>query len=127
LQRGVSASLTLSAFEKSILKAATPQEQWAVISGVLPTFGFAGARLVIGPERMETWNDHIPPSACWRLHVPLSDRGDYVEFAREVGSMVLPTVVVPFVDLVATTLSAKLVEPSATIRPLQTAAVRPGV
>jgi hypothetical protein len=49
----------------------------------------------------------------------LSEHGDYVEFAREVGSFVLPMVVVPFVDLVATALSAKLIEQPTAATPEQ--------
>jgi UDP-GlcNAc:undecaprenyl-phosphate/decaprenyl-phosphate GlcNAc-1-phosphate transferase len=110
LQRNVSANLALSSFEKTILKAKSPEEQWTTLMDVMDSFGFAGARMRLGADRFEKWGDHIVAPNYWHIRVPLSQHGDYVEFAREVGSYVLPTVVVPFVDLVATALSAKLIE-----------------
>jgi UDP-GlcNAc:undecaprenyl-phosphate GlcNAc-1-phosphate transferase len=119
LQRGVSASLSLSAFEKSILKARSPEEHWTALVDVMDSFGFVGARMKVGSDRFDKWSEHITGPNYWHIRIPLSEHGDYVEFAREVGSFVLPMVVVPFVDLVATALSAKLIESPSDATPEQ--------
>jgi len=110
LQRGVSANLNLSAFDKLISSARTPAECWEALLASTQTFGFAGARMQAGSAVYESWNDSIHPPRYWLIQVPLSTRGDYLELAREIGSPVLPMVVAPFVDLAATILAARLEE-----------------
>jgi hypothetical protein len=107
LQRSVSANLSLTAFEKSINKADSPAEYWDALLETIAGFGFVGARMQIGNERFE-YGEH-QRKHCWFLRIPLSHTGDYIELVREVGSPVLPAVVAPFVDLIATSLSNKLV------------------
>jgi UDP-GlcNAc:undecaprenyl-phosphate GlcNAc-1-phosphate transferase len=107
LQRGVRANLTLHAFEKSIGKAATPAECWEALLGTIEGFGFIGAEMQMGNERFQ---QIAKKTNCWFVRIPLSAKGDYLELVREVGSPVLPAVVAPFVDLLATSLSQKLLQ-----------------
>jgi UDP-GlcNAc:undecaprenyl-phosphate GlcNAc-1-phosphate transferase len=110
LQRNISASLTLSAFEKSLSRARTADECWEVLSRAADTFGFAGIRMQLDSAVYSRWSDTIREPEYWFSNIPLSAEGDRIEFARQVGSPILPMVVVPFIDLVAVTLSAKLKE-----------------
>jgi UDP-GlcNAc:undecaprenyl-phosphate/decaprenyl-phosphate GlcNAc-1-phosphate transferase len=107
LQRSVSGSLTLSAFEKSIARATTPEEYWGTLLDTIHAFGFSGARMRIGVNAYEHWPEEIHGPKFWLVRIPLNERGDYVELARQTGSQSLPMVVAPFLDLVAGALGAK--------------------
>jgi len=106
-QRSVNARLNLSEFEKAISTASTIEECWEIVLRIRETFGFAAIRLKARGRLYESWERHVSTPRYWTMHIPLSDR-DYIELAREFGSPVLPMVVVPFVDLLAATLSVKL-------------------
>jgi UDP-GlcNAc:undecaprenyl-phosphate/decaprenyl-phosphate GlcNAc-1-phosphate transferase len=110
LQRNISANLTLSSFEKSLSRARTPDEWWEVLTRAAETFGFAGIRMQVNSSVYSRWADGIREPEYWFATIPLSHDGSRIEFARQLGSPILPMVVVPFIDLVALTLSAKLKE-----------------
>jgi UDP-GlcNAc:undecaprenyl-phosphate/decaprenyl-phosphate GlcNAc-1-phosphate transferase len=125
LQRGVTASMSLSSLERTLKQARTPGECWAAISGMLDTFGFAGARMRLGGMVFENWSASLDSPPYWLMRIPLSTRGDYLEFARELNSPVLPMVVVPFIDLVSALLPAAL-EASSELQDQATIAVPAG-
>jgi UDP-GlcNAc:undecaprenyl-phosphate GlcNAc-1-phosphate transferase len=110
-QRGVDARLNLSEFEKAISTASTIDECWETVLKIRKAFGFAGVRLNAGGKLYESWDKHPDAPAYWTIYIPLSDR-DFIELAREFGSPVLPMVVVPFVEVLAAALSAKLTAPA---------------
>jgi hypothetical protein len=69
----------------------------------------------IGADVRESWGEQLRAPDYWIVRIPLNDRGDYVELARQVGSSVLPTVVAPFVDVLARRLSSKILEQEAAV------------
>jgi UDP-GlcNAc:undecaprenyl-phosphate GlcNAc-1-phosphate transferase len=106
-QRSLNARLHLSSLEASIAKSNSMEECWENLLKIYETFGFAAVRMHVGGRTYENWDPQVSAPNYWTLKIPLSER-DYVELAREFGSPVLPMVAVPFVDLMASTLSAKL-------------------
>ena len=106
-QRSLNARLHLSSLETAISKANSIEECWETLLKIHETFGFAAVRLHVGGRTFESWDPQVSAPNYWMLKIPLSNR-DYVELAREFGSPVLPMVAVPFVDLMAATLSGKL-------------------
>lgn len=109
LQRSVSAQLNLSAFQKSISAAKTPGDCWQAILTFQAIFGFAAVRMELQGVLYESWDASVVAPQYWLLRIPVSEN-DYVELAREFGSPVLPMVTVPFVDVLAASLSFKLKE-----------------
>jgi UDP-GlcNAc:undecaprenyl-phosphate/decaprenyl-phosphate GlcNAc-1-phosphate transferase len=105
-QRSVSAKIHLSSFEAAILKARNMDECWQAILSMQQPFGFAAIRIW---SRGVMYESGPAPSTArfWTMHLPLNSH-DYIELTREFGSPVLPTVVVPFAELVASTLAEKL-------------------
>jgi hypothetical protein len=106
-QRSLNARLHLSSLETAIAKSKSMEDCWENLLTIYQTFGFAAVRMHISGRTYEVWDPQVAAPNYWTLKIPLSDR-DYVELAREFGSPVLPMVAVPFVDLMASTLSAKL-------------------
>ena len=111
-QRSVSASLNLTAFEKAIADAPTIDDCWETLLRTYETFGFAGIRMRAAGSFYENWGPEIVSPRFWTMRIPISDR-DYIELARSIGSPVLPMTVVPFVEVLAGALSAKLQETEA--------------
>lgn len=119
-QRSVNARLNLASFEKAIVSAKNIDDCWDTILKVQETFGFSAARLNANGRLYESWGLHVRAPKYWTMQIPLSDNGDYIELARDFGSSVLPMVVVPFVDLLAASLSDKLKDqtiPDAVVSP----------
>lgn len=108
-QRSVNARMNLSSFEKSIVEAATMDECWIAILKVRETFGIAAVRMHVAGETYEQWDPEVRGSRFWTLRAPLSEH-EFIEVAREFGSPVVPMVMVPFVELLADSLSEKLKE-----------------
>jgi UDP-GlcNAc:undecaprenyl-phosphate/decaprenyl-phosphate GlcNAc-1-phosphate transferase len=106
-QRGVNARLNLSSFEKAILNSPTMDDCWVEILKIRSTFGIAAVRLQAAGNLYEAWDSHVTAPRYWTMHVPLSER-DYIELARELRSPDVPMAVVPFIELLAATLSDKL-------------------
>jgi UDP-GlcNAc:undecaprenyl-phosphate GlcNAc-1-phosphate transferase len=125
LQRGVTANITLSSFEKSLDAARTPGECWHAVSAMIGTFGFSAARMQIDGVHYERWSDHVRPPRYWSMRVEFSNQGDYLELARELGSPILPMVAVPFIELIASVLNAKI-ERQGALRSAADATVRMG-
>ncbi|HYP12632.1 MAG TPA: hypothetical protein VEQ63_01805, partial [Bryobacteraceae bacterium] len=110
----------LASFEKAIVSAKNIDDCWDTILKVQETFGFSAARLNANGRLYESWGLHVRAPKYWTMQIPLSDNGDYIELARDFGSSVLPMVVVPFVDLLAASLSDKLKDqtiPDAVVSP----------
>jgi UDP-GlcNAc:undecaprenyl-phosphate GlcNAc-1-phosphate transferase len=108
LQRGVSASLELATFEKSLTKAATPAELWTALTELSTNFGFAAVRMEAGGRYYEQWSASVNGPGYWTVRVPLGEDGDFVELARAVGSPVLPMAVAPFLDVLAGAFSSRM-------------------
>jgi UDP-GlcNAc:undecaprenyl-phosphate/decaprenyl-phosphate GlcNAc-1-phosphate transferase len=106
-QQNISAKLGLINFENALRKARTPDECWNALLNACPMYGFIALRLQFAGAFYTGESPAVAGSRCV-IRVPLLD-GDYVELAREVGSSVLPMAVMPFCDLLAGTLSEKLV------------------
>jgi UDP-GlcNAc:undecaprenyl-phosphate/decaprenyl-phosphate GlcNAc-1-phosphate transferase len=106
-QRSVSANLNLTSFEKSMAKAETIDDCWQTLLAVYEIFGFAAIRMRVAGVTYQRWDPGISPPHYWTMRLPISDK-DYVELARPFGSNVLPMTVVPFVDILASALAAKL-------------------
>lgn len=113
-QRSVSANLKLISFEKAIAKAETLEECWQAVLGAQETFGFAAMRMRVGDVLCENWPLEVAGPDYWIMKVPISHDG-YVELARQLHSPVLPMVVVPFIDRLASALSSQLQEPSVAV------------
>lgn len=110
----VSANLKLNSFEKSIAKAQTLDECWEAVLNAQETFGFAAIRMQVGDLIYESWGPEVSGPDYWTVKVPVTD-GSYVELARQLHSPVLPMVVVPFIDRLASALSSQLQEPSVAV------------
>ena len=110
LQRGVSASLELSTFEKSLSSAAGPGDLWKALTSIAMNFGFTDVRMHTGGVLYEHWSIPADRPGYWIVRVPLTTDGDYVELARPVGSPVLPMAVAPFLDVLAGAFSARVAE-----------------
>lgn len=113
-QRSVNASLNLTAFEKAISKAETIDDCWQTLLAVHKTFGFAAIRMKVAGLTYEQWDTDIRPPRYWTMRVPISSN-DYVELARGFGSTTLPMTVVPFIDVLAAALTARLEIPHPTV------------
>lgn len=100
LKRSVHAQLTLSSFERSVLKATTLDECWDAITGIYTSFGFAGVRINAAGRIFESWPEEMEPTQFWTMRLPVGTFG-YIELARELGSPVLPGSAAPFAELLA--------------------------
>ena len=108
-QRNINAQLNLTAFEKAFSEAETLEDCWRVLVGVRDIFGFAGVRMYVNGRLYESWPEEVQSPRYWSMQIPLTQM-DFIELTREIGSSVLPTTVVPFVELLAASFSARLNE-----------------
>lgn len=108
-QRTVNAQLSLSSFQEQIASARNLPEFWEATVAGRKTFGFSAMRLHTAGVTFEDWSPEVNGPGYWTIHIPLSD-SDFVELARPVGSPVLARAVIPFIDLLAVALTAKLAE-----------------
>ena len=108
-QQALDAQLRLRVFEQELSAARSIEECWENILAISRTFDFVEVRLNIAgtvyQERLQDTNGGL----CWSLRVSLPGRA-YINFARPHESLVFPMGVVPFIDVVRKTMSAKCLE-----------------
>jgi UDP-GlcNAc:undecaprenyl-phosphate GlcNAc-1-phosphate transferase len=112
-QRSVQAHLILRSFEEKLSTAETIADCWNVAVSMREQFGFLGMRLRAGGVTFEDWKGIPEGHGCWTAQITLSDTGDCLELVRPLGSTHLPIAAVPFLELLVSALTARLL-PNAT-------------
>lgn len=109
LRGAVNGQISLQALERAVSSARNLEECWRMVDHAGREFGFISLRARLNGEVFARHDDLHDPDECWRLQIPLPG-GDYVSFARPVGSIQNTVVTGPLVETIHRLLARRLAE-----------------
>jgi UDP-GlcNAc:undecaprenyl-phosphate GlcNAc-1-phosphate transferase len=107
LRRIIHGQIALHGLEQSLSKSASVEQCWQSLVQLGRDFGFVGLRVRLNGVAFSLPSIRQVPENCWQIHIPLPN-GDYVHLFRDFDSSSQPAVIMPLVQVIRNTLSARL-------------------
>jgi len=108
LRRSIRGEMAIEAVEDRISQASTLDGCWEAVRDASRQHGFSHIEAHLGGRHFSDESAASAPNSCWQLRVPL-DEGSYVEVGRNLLSGPEPASMVPFVEMLRTTLLPRLI------------------